>query len=388
MTNPLSSLAHRTARWCALHPWRAILGWVAFVALAVGLAAMVPTQETTDADGRLGDSGRAAAMVDAADFDDADTEQVLITSASGDLDQAEAQQAAAAVVAGMTALEAVDAGRRAAGQPGRDGLPRLRAAGPRPGRRRRLQDVTAAVQADFPAARRPPVRRRQPRRRHRRPGRRRPRLGRDAQPADHAGPDAARLRRADRGRAAGAAGRHQRRRDDRHPRAGLPPGPRGLDGHQHDRADRHGGGRRLLALLPQARARGAGQGALRPGRGRDRGPDLRPLDPRVRRRGDLLDGRPVPDRRLDVQLAGHRLDRGGRGRRARLDHGAARAARQARPLGRPPPGAAAPPVHPPDGHRLAISRASGSWARSPATRSSRSGCRPSWWSCSRCRRSA
>ena len=59
MTNPLSSLAHRTARWCALHPWRAILGWVAFVAFAVGLAAMVPTQETTDADYRLGDSGRA-----------------------------------------------------------------------------------------------------------------------------------------------------------------------------------------------------------------------------------------------------------------------------------------------------------------------------------------
>ena len=80
MTNPLSSLAHRIARWCALHPWRAILGWVAFVALAVGLAAMIPTQETTDADGRLGESGRADAMVDAGDFDEADTEQVLITA--------------------------------------------------------------------------------------------------------------------------------------------------------------------------------------------------------------------------------------------------------------------------------------------------------------------
>ena len=59
MTNPISSLAHRTARWCALHPWRAILGWVAFVAFAVGLATMIPTHETTDADYRLGESGRA-----------------------------------------------------------------------------------------------------------------------------------------------------------------------------------------------------------------------------------------------------------------------------------------------------------------------------------------
>jgi putative drug exporter of the RND superfamily len=108
MTNPISSLAHRTARWCALHPWRAILGWVAFVALAVGLATMIPTQETTDADYRLGESGRADAMVASAGFDDPDTEQVLISARAGQLDQAQAQEAAAAVVAGMTGLPAVD----------------------------------------------------------------------------------------------------------------------------------------------------------------------------------------------------------------------------------------------------------------------------------------
>ena len=119
MTNPLSSFAHRTARWCALHPWRAILGWVAFVAFAVGLATMIPTQETTDADYRLGESGRADAMVASAGFDDPDTEQVLITATSGQLDQAQAQQAAAAVVAGMTELPRRRRGRRAPGQPGR-----------------------------------------------------------------------------------------------------------------------------------------------------------------------------------------------------------------------------------------------------------------------------
>ncbi len=108
MTNPLSSLASRIARWCALHPWRAILGWIALVAFAVGLATMIPTQETTDADYRLGESGRADAMVASAGFENPDTEHVLITARSGDLDKAAAQQAAAAVVAGMTELEAVD----------------------------------------------------------------------------------------------------------------------------------------------------------------------------------------------------------------------------------------------------------------------------------------
>ena len=150
MTNPLSSLAHRTARWCALHPWRAILGWVAFVVLAVGLATVIPTQETTDADGRLGDSGRAAELIDAGDFSDADTEQVLITAASGDLDQAAAERAAADVVAGMTAIEEVD--EVAEPQVSPDGAAYLVSV--QLARDQddvdALQDVTRGVQADFP----------------------------------------------------------------------------------------------------------------------------------------------------------------------------------------------------------------------------------------------
>ena len=138
MTNPLSSLAHRTARWCALHPWRAILGWVAFVAFAVGLATMIPTQETTDADYRLGESGRADAMVDvrrlrrAGHRAGADHRRGPVTST-----RPQAQQAAAAVVAGMTALEAVD--EVAEPQVSPDGSAYLVsvAARPRPGRRRR-----------------------------------------------------------------------------------------------------------------------------------------------------------------------------------------------------------------------------------------------------------
>jgi RND superfamily putative drug exporter len=150
MTNPISSFAHRTARWCALHPWRAILGWVAFVAFAVGLATMIPTQETTDADYRLGESGRADAMVASADFDEPDTEQVLISAKSGDLDQAQAQQAAAAVVAGMTELPGVD--EVAEPQVSPDGtayLVSIQLARDQDDVSS-LQDVTKAVQSDFP----------------------------------------------------------------------------------------------------------------------------------------------------------------------------------------------------------------------------------------------
>jgi len=150
MTNPISSLAHRTARWCALHPWRAILGWVAFVAFAVGLATMIPTHETTDADYRLGESGRADAIVASAGFKDPDTEQVLITARSGDLDTQVAEQAAGAVVTGMKPLSGVD--EVAEPQVSPDGSAYLVSiqlardqddAAP-------LQAVTKAVQADFP----------------------------------------------------------------------------------------------------------------------------------------------------------------------------------------------------------------------------------------------
>ena len=150
MTNPLSSFAHRTARWCALHPWRAILGWVAFVAFAVGLATMIPTQETTDADYRLGESGRADAMVAAAGFDDPDTEQVLISAKTGQLDQAQAQEAAAAVIAKMTELPGVD--EVAEPQVSPDGtayLVSIQLARDQDDVAA-LQKVTEEVQADFP----------------------------------------------------------------------------------------------------------------------------------------------------------------------------------------------------------------------------------------------
>ncbi len=73
----------RAARWSASHPWRAIGAWFAFVAVAVALAALIPTKQTTDADYRLGESGRADAMAAAGHFADDQVESILIQSRDG-----------------------------------------------------------------------------------------------------------------------------------------------------------------------------------------------------------------------------------------------------------------------------------------------------------------
>ena len=83
MGNPLTAVPMRAARWSAEHPWRAILAWVAFVAVAVGLAIAVPTHETTDADYRIGESGRADAMVADAGLTPPDTENILVEGPGG-----------------------------------------------------------------------------------------------------------------------------------------------------------------------------------------------------------------------------------------------------------------------------------------------------------------
>lgn len=79
MSNPLTALPIRAARWSAAHPWRAVLGWLALVAVAVGLAAAIPTQEASDADYRMGESGRADQLVESAGLDSPDSELLLVT---------------------------------------------------------------------------------------------------------------------------------------------------------------------------------------------------------------------------------------------------------------------------------------------------------------------
>ncbi|WP_109509924.1 MMPL family transporter [Nocardioides speluncae] len=105
----LAAIPMRTARWSAIHPWKAILAWLAFVLIAAGLAVAVPSNQVDDEDYRLGESGRADAMVHEAGLDEPDAENVLIASADGELDQAAAESAAAAITDGMKKVDGVTA---------------------------------------------------------------------------------------------------------------------------------------------------------------------------------------------------------------------------------------------------------------------------------------
>ena len=108
--NPLAGVPTRAARWSATHPWRAILGWIGLVTVAVGLAVLIPTNETDDMDYRKHESGQAAQWLDDAGFPDPVTENLLITSADGpdDLDTARAEAAAEAWGREMADLPGVE----------------------------------------------------------------------------------------------------------------------------------------------------------------------------------------------------------------------------------------------------------------------------------------
>ena len=68
---------------------------VHFVIAATALAFVVHTQPTTDADYRIGDSGRADAMTSAAHLTHGQVESILVTSTGGGaLDRHEADQVA------------------------------------------------------------------------------------------------------------------------------------------------------------------------------------------------------------------------------------------------------------------------------------------------------
>ncbi|MCB0909412.1 MAG: MMPL family transporter, partial [Nocardioidaceae bacterium] len=85
---PLAGIPIRAARWSATHPWRAIGAWLVLVAVAVALAATVSTHRAQDADYRVGESGRAAAMIERAGLDEPPSESVLITGRGDRLDAA------------------------------------------------------------------------------------------------------------------------------------------------------------------------------------------------------------------------------------------------------------------------------------------------------------
>ncbi|WP_426242116.1 MMPL family transporter [Nocardioides sp. LHG3406-4] len=151
MSNPLTAVPIRAARWSALHPWRAILAWLAFVVVAVGLAVAIPVAETTDADYRLGESGRADTMIEAAGLQSPTTEYVLVTS-PGDaaLDEKDATSAGIALRADLAAVAGVDQVSEAQWNGDRSAMLIAVQLAKDHEETTQLTDVTAQVQEEYP----------------------------------------------------------------------------------------------------------------------------------------------------------------------------------------------------------------------------------------------
>jgi RND superfamily putative drug exporter len=145
------------ARWSAAHPWRALVIWLLFVGAAVFTGSAVSTQPTTDADYRVGQSGRADAWIQDSGLGGAPSENVLIASRRGALDRAGAEQAATEVTRRMAAVPRVSrVGHSVLSPDGRTLLVPIELVKPAPGAdpdAAPLLAVTASVQRAHPALR-------------------------------------------------------------------------------------------------------------------------------------------------------------------------------------------------------------------------------------------
>ncbi|MGW7753398.1 MMPL family transporter [Streptomyces violaceusniger] len=103
----MNSFTVRMARWSAQHPWRAIVGWLVFVVLCLGIGSAVGTHSATTADYRVGEAGRAEAMAAEGGLERRAAEQVLISSRSGPFDRDAAEAAAEDLTARMKRLPEV-----------------------------------------------------------------------------------------------------------------------------------------------------------------------------------------------------------------------------------------------------------------------------------------
>ncbi len=74
----------RTARWCATHPWRAVVGWVLLVVVCVGLGSLTGTDKGTFADFRVGEAGRAETLAADAKLTPPPVEKLLVTGDGGE----------------------------------------------------------------------------------------------------------------------------------------------------------------------------------------------------------------------------------------------------------------------------------------------------------------
>ncbi|MGW6271991.1 MMPL family transporter [Streptomyces sp. NPDC055060] len=101
------SVTVRVARWSALHPGRAVIGWLVFVVLCLGGGIAAGMNGATSQDYRVGEAGRAEALATEGGVQLRPTEQVLIRAGSGPLDEKAAAAAVKDVTARMKALPEV-----------------------------------------------------------------------------------------------------------------------------------------------------------------------------------------------------------------------------------------------------------------------------------------
>ncbi|MGI5131864.1 MMPL family transporter [Pseudonocardia sp. CA-107938] len=73
----------RVATWSARNPWRAVVGWLVFVAICVAAGSLVGKNKGAVADFRVGEAGRAEAAAEAAGLAPPLVEQILLTAAAG-----------------------------------------------------------------------------------------------------------------------------------------------------------------------------------------------------------------------------------------------------------------------------------------------------------------
>ncbi|WP_190082438.1 MMPL family transporter [Streptomyces longisporoflavus] len=97
----------RVARWSALHPGRAIIGWLVFVVLCLGGGIAAGMNSASSEDYRVGEAGRAEALATEGGVQLRPTEQVLVRAGKGALDKAAADAAVEDITARMKSLPQV-----------------------------------------------------------------------------------------------------------------------------------------------------------------------------------------------------------------------------------------------------------------------------------------
>ena len=345
-----NNLAARMGRWSADHWKTATFGWLAFVLVAFGLGGAFGTKSIDPNTAGPGESGRMDRILDAGlqaarGRERPRPERLALGDRSGlhgrgrrrRREDLEARRRPERPVAARRGQRGPDLRERPRGA--------RRVRDPRRSRRGRRQDRPGPRRGRRRAAGASAVLHRRVRRRQRGQGdrdgvRRRSREGRRHLAPGDARHPRGRLRGA-RGRRHSARARPDRRLRDLRPRGRLEPPPADGESGRRGRApDRPRGRRRLLALLPATRARGAGRRTQRARRGRDRRRHVRSRGPRLRPDRDDGDGRHVPDRRPDLRLARRCDDHGGRRCGSRIADRAPCPPREVRGQGRPRPRAA------------------------------------------------